>query len=108
MTGKDKGGLFIAYDDVWLLDGVRTPFVDYNGALGLVSPTDLGIKVARAVFERPKVSPGAWRRLVSMLTCCRGILDCIRECLLIGLRFWCSAFAELELRRSGRLPMRSL
>ncbi len=44
MTGRDKGGLFIAYDDVWLLDGVRTPFVDYNGALGLVSPTDLGIK----------------------------------------------------------------
>ena len=35
MTAKDKGGLFIAYDDVWLLDGVRTPFVDYNGALGL-------------------------------------------------------------------------
>jgi acetyl-CoA C-acetyltransferase len=58
MTGRDKGGLFIAYDDVWLLDGVRTPFVDYNGALGLVSPTDLGIKAARAVFERAKVSPG--------------------------------------------------
>ena len=58
MTGRGSGGLFIAYDDVWLLDGVRTPFVDYNGALGLVSPTDLGIKVARAVFERAKVSPG--------------------------------------------------
>src|ERR1700733_3821423 len=57
MTAKDKGGLFIAYDDVWLLDGVRTPFVDYNGALGLVSPTDLGIKAARAVLERAKVSP---------------------------------------------------
>ena len=58
MTAQDKGGLFIAYDDVWLLDGVRTPFVDYNSALGLVSPTDLGIKAARAVFERAKVSPG--------------------------------------------------
>ena len=58
MTGRDSGGLFIAYDDVWLLDGVRTPFVDYNGPLGLVSPTDLGIKAARAVFERAKVSPG--------------------------------------------------
>ena len=45
------------YDDVWLLDGVRTPFVDYNTALGLVSPTDLGIKAARAVFERAQVSP---------------------------------------------------
>jgi acetyl-CoA C-acetyltransferase len=45
------------YDDVWLLDGVRTPFADYNTALGLVSPTDLGIKVARAVFQRSGVSP---------------------------------------------------
>jgi acetyl-CoA C-acetyltransferase len=55
--GKESGGLFIAYDDVWLLDGVRTPFVDYNAALGLVSPIDLGIKVARAVFDRSKISP---------------------------------------------------
>jgi acetyl-CoA C-acetyltransferase len=49
-------GLFMAYEDIWLLDGVRTPFVDYNGALGLVSPIDLGIKVARALFERTKVA----------------------------------------------------
>ena len=42
-------GLFIAYEDIWLLDGVRTPFVDYCGALGLVSPIDLGIRVARAI-----------------------------------------------------------
>jgi hypothetical protein len=27
------------YDDVWLVDGVRTPFVDYNGALGSASTT---------------------------------------------------------------------
>jgi acetyl-CoA C-acetyltransferase len=53
----DKSGLFIAYNDIWLLGGVRTPFVDYTGALGLVSPIDLGIKVARAVFERTKISP---------------------------------------------------
>jgi len=46
------------YDDVWLLDGIRTPFVDYNTALGLVSPTDLGIKAARAVFGRSGVPPG--------------------------------------------------
>ena len=52
---KENGGLFAAYEDVWLLDGVRTPFVDYNGALALVSPIDLGIKVARAVFERSGV-----------------------------------------------------
>jgi acetyl-CoA C-acetyltransferase len=46
---KDMGGLFVANDDVWLLAGVRTAFADYNGVLGLVSPIDLGIKVARCV-----------------------------------------------------------
>ncbi|MGA8268916.1 MAG: thiolase family protein, partial [Candidatus Acidiferrales bacterium] len=40
-----------------LLDGVRTPFADYNGVLGLVSPIDLGIKAARAVFERSAIPP---------------------------------------------------
>ncbi len=45
------------YDDIWLLDGVRTPFVDYNSTLGLVSPTDLGIKAARAIFQRSGVPP---------------------------------------------------
>ncbi|HEY4740108.1 MAG TPA: thiolase family protein [Candidatus Acidoferrales bacterium] len=52
-----NGGLFTAYKDTWLLDGVRTPFADYNGILGLVSPIDLGIKVARAVFERSGIPP---------------------------------------------------
>jgi acetyl-CoA C-acetyltransferase len=50
-------GLRSQYDDVWLLDGVRTPFADYNTVLGLVSPIDLGIKVAREVFRRSGVSP---------------------------------------------------
>ena len=36
-------GFFSAFDDVWMLDGVRTPMVDYCGALGHISPTDLGI-----------------------------------------------------------------
>ena len=44
MTNKSLHSVF---DDAWLMDGVRTPFVDYNGALASVSPTDLGIKVAR-------------------------------------------------------------
>jgi acetyl-CoA C-acetyltransferase len=49
--------LLSRYDDVFLLDGVRTPFVEYNTALGLVSPTDLGIKAAREVFRRSSVPP---------------------------------------------------
>ncbi|MDO8775640.1 MAG: thiolase family protein [Burkholderiaceae bacterium] len=48
-------GFFSHFDDVWMLDGVRTPMVDYCGALGHISPTDLGIKVARAVLERSDV-----------------------------------------------------
>src|ERR1039458_6147046 len=49
--------LLSRYDDVFLLDGVRTPFVEYNTALGLVSPTDLGIKAAREIFRRSSVPP---------------------------------------------------
>jgi acetyl-CoA C-acetyltransferase len=51
--------LYSSYDDVWILDGVRTPFVDYCTALGAVSPTDLGIKVAREVLERAEFDPSA-------------------------------------------------
>jgi acetyl-CoA C-acetyltransferase len=54
---ESTGGTISAYKDIWLLDGVRTPFADYNGVLGLVSPIDLGIKAARAVFERSGISP---------------------------------------------------
>jgi acetyl-CoA C-acetyltransferase len=44
-----------AYDDVWLVDGVRTPFSDYMSVLSGVSATDLGIHVARALLERASV-----------------------------------------------------
>ncbi len=48
-------GFFNAFDDVWMLAGVRTPLVDYCGTLGHISPTDLGIKVAREVLLRSGV-----------------------------------------------------
>lgn len=54
--GARPKGLISQYDDIWLVDGVRTPFADYNTVLGLVSPIDLGIKVAREVFRRSGVS----------------------------------------------------
>lgn len=54
---SSNGGFFSLYKDLWLVDGVRTPFADYGGALGLVSPIDLGIKVARAVFARTGIAP---------------------------------------------------
>jgi len=49
--------LLSSYDDIWLLDGVRTPFVEYNTALGVISATDLGIKAAREAFRRTNVAP---------------------------------------------------
>jgi len=48
-------GFFSRFDDIWMLDGVRTPMVDYCGALGHISPTDLGIKAARSALERSGV-----------------------------------------------------
>lgn len=51
--------LYSSYDDVWMLDGVRTPFVDYCTGLSAVSPTDLGIKVAREVLQRTGVDPAS-------------------------------------------------
>lgn len=56
MTTRPKG-LLSQYEDMWLVDGVRTPFSDYNTILGLASPIDLGIKVAREIFRRSCVSP---------------------------------------------------
>ncbi|KJS35923.1 MAG: acetyl-CoA acetyltransferase [Rhodospirillaceae bacterium BRH_c57] len=50
-------GTFVAYGDAWLLDGVRTGFADYTGILGQISPTDLGIAVARAVLARTGIAP---------------------------------------------------
>ena len=49
--------LTASWQDVWLLDGVRTPFIDYNGGLAQISPIDLGIKAAREVFARSGASP---------------------------------------------------
>lgn len=49
--------LAASWDDVWIVDGVRTPFADYTGALSLVSPIDMGIKVAREAFAKTQLSP---------------------------------------------------
>jgi acetyl-CoA C-acetyltransferase len=50
-------GVGASWDDVWLLDGIRTPFADYGGPLAPNSPTDLGIKVAREVLARSRTAP---------------------------------------------------
>ncbi|MGE0565936.1 MAG: thiolase family protein [Pseudolabrys sp.] len=50
-------GLSYTYNDAWVVEGVRTPFADYNGPLAQVSPIDLGIKAAREVFKKSGASP---------------------------------------------------
>jgi acetyl-CoA C-acetyltransferase len=50
-------GFYSSYDDVWMLGGVRTPMVDYCTAFSQVSPTDMGIRVAREILARTGVAP---------------------------------------------------
>jgi len=50
------GSFAAAFPDAWLLGGARTPWVDYCGALGAISPTDLGIHAARAAIAATGVS----------------------------------------------------
>ena len=56
-TNPHPPGLGAAWDDAFLLDGMRTPFADYTGPLAGISPTDLGIKAARAAIAKSDVDP---------------------------------------------------
>ena len=51
--------LMTQWDDVALLDGQRTPFTDFTGALSAVSPIDLGIKAGRAALAKAGLAPEA-------------------------------------------------
>src|ERR1700758_2039626 len=53
-----SGALVSAFEDAFIVDGARTPFVDYNGAFSLVSPIELGIKAGRAALEKAGVAGG--------------------------------------------------
>jgi acetyl-CoA C-acetyltransferase len=52
-----QAGVGASFSDAVILDGARTPFADYNGALAAASPIDLGIKAARAALARSGVAP---------------------------------------------------
>ncbi|MFQ5335532.1 MAG: thiolase family protein, partial [Flavobacteriales bacterium] len=51
-------GFGITYDDIYLINGARTPFGKLAGTLGMVSPTDLGIYASKAALEKAGVEPG--------------------------------------------------
>ncbi|MGH3952199.1 MAG: thiolase family protein, partial [Pseudonocardiaceae bacterium] len=50
--------------DVFVLDGVRTPFGRYGGGLAGVRPDDLGAHVLRALAERTGLDPSAVEEVV--------------------------------------------
>lgn len=52
MGFQDKqAGSGALFEDIYLLEGKRTPFGKYTGSLSTVSPTDLGILASRAAIE---------------------------------------------------------
>ncbi len=53
---KASKALFARWDDVVLVNGARTPFVDYGEDLALVSPIDLGIKAGRAALAASNIA----------------------------------------------------
>jgi len=58
-------GQFNRFDEVYILDGVRTPQVDYLGAFADANPIDLGIKAARSVLARAGVDAARVDSVVS-------------------------------------------
>ena len=52
---KEKG-VGITYDDIYLVNGARTPFGKLSGTLGSVSPTDLAIYASRAAIEKSGIN----------------------------------------------------
>jgi len=53
-----KKGFGITYDDIYLVNGARTPFGKLCGTLGQVSPTDLGVFASKAALEKSGVTGG--------------------------------------------------
>lgn len=50
-------GIGAIYDDIFLINGARTPFGKLCGTLANVSPTDLGILASRGALEKSNVTP---------------------------------------------------
>lgn len=49
-------GIGALFEDIYLVDGKRTPFGKFTGTLSTVSPTDLGILATKAALEASKVA----------------------------------------------------
>lgn len=53
---KKEKGVGILFDDIYLVNGARTPFGKYCGTLAQISPTDLGIFASKAALQRSGLS----------------------------------------------------
>src|SRR3990172_10628282 len=60
---KEKG-IGIVYDDIYLVQGARTPFGKISGTLANVSPTDLGIFACRAALEKSGIDPSEFDQTI--------------------------------------------
>jgi len=49
-------GIGITYDNIFLVNGARTPFGKLCGTLGKISPTDLGIYASKAAIEKSGIN----------------------------------------------------
>ncbi len=52
----DDGAIGSKFEEVYIIDGKRTPFGKMSGSLSTVSPTDLGIIASRAVISSSGIS----------------------------------------------------
>jgi len=53
-----EGGIGALFEDVYIIDGKRTPFGKFTGSLSTVSPTDLGIHTSKAALEASGIDGG--------------------------------------------------
>lgn len=54
---SEEKGIGIIFEDIYLLNGSRTPFGKFCGTLSQVSPTDLGIYASRASIKKSNIKP---------------------------------------------------
>lgn len=60
-----KKGIGILFEDIFILNGCRTPFGKYCGTLSQVSPTDLGIFSSRAAIQKSNIKPDDIDQMIS-------------------------------------------
>ncbi len=53
-----EGGIGVLFDDIYIIDGKRTPFGKFTGSLSTVSPTDLGIHASKAALNASEIDGG--------------------------------------------------